>query len=74
MDGIKPYNRSMELLPAIDLDGLLTVLFWALFLLLGYTAIGIVWGLWVGKLKDELGETPTVAQSFRRLINRSKSR
>ncbi len=63
----------MELLPDIDLDGVQAFLFWALCLLLAYTAIGIVWGLWLGKLKDELGEAPTTVESFRRLINRSKS-
>ena len=63
----------MELLFDIDLDRIQTFLFWAICLLLAYTAIGIVWGYWLGKLKDELGKAPTVAESFRRLINRSKN-
>ncbi len=63
----------MELLPDIDLVGIQTLLFWALCLLLVYLAIGVVWGYWLGKLKDEMGKTPTLAESFRRLISRSKS-
>ena len=64
----------MELLPDIDLDRIQTFLFWALCLLLVYLAIGVVWGYWLSKLKDEMGEAPTLAESFRRLISRSKTR
>ena len=63
----------MELLSDIDLDRIQTIVFWALGLLLAYLAIGFVWGYWLGKLKDELGKAPTLAESFRRLISRSKS-
>ncbi len=64
----------MELLSDIDLDRIQTIVFWALCLLLVYLAIGYVWGSWLAKLKDEMGKTPTLAESFRRLISRSKTR
>ena len=64
----------MELLPDIDLDRIQTILFWALCLLLAYLAIGYVWGYWLGKLKDEMGKTPTLAEALRRLVSRSKTR
>ena len=63
----------MEILPDIDLDRIQTLVFWALCLLLVYLAIGYVWGYWLGKLKDEMGKAPTLAESLRRLIGRSKS-
>ncbi len=63
----------MELLPDIDLDRIQTIVFWALGLLLAYLAIGCIWGYWLGKLKDEMGEAPTLAESFRRLFSRSKT-
>ncbi len=64
----------MELLSDIDLDRIQTIVFWVLGLLLAYLAIGFVWGYWLGKLKDEMGEAPTLAESIRRLISRSKTR
>ncbi len=63
----------MELLFDIDLNRIQKLVFWALCLLLVYLAIGCVWGYWLGKLKDEMGKTPTLAESFRRLISRSKT-
>ena len=63
----------MELLFDIDLDRIQTLAFWVLCLLLAYLAIGFGWGYWLGKLKDEMGKPPTLAESFRRLISRSKS-
>ncbi len=64
----------MELLFDIDLNRIQALVFWALCLLLAYLAIGFVWGYWLGKLKDEMGEAPTLAESFRRLISSSKTR
>ena len=63
----------MEPLFVIDLGGIQTVLFWALCLLLVYLAIGFVWGHWLGKLKDEMGEAPTLAEALRRLVSRPKA-
>ena len=63
----------MELLPDLDLDRIQTFLFWALCLLLVYLARGFVWGYWLNKLKDEMGEVPTLAESLRRLVSRSKT-
>jgi len=63
----------MEILPDIDLDRIQTFVFWALCLLLAYLAIGYVWGYWLGKLKDEMGKAPTLAELLRRLFSRSKT-
>ncbi len=63
----------MEPLFVIDLDGIQTVVFWVLGLLLVYIAIGFVWGSWLGKLKDEMGEAPTLAEALRRLVSRPKA-
>ena len=64
----------MELLSDIDLGRIQTIVFWVLGLLLAYLAIGYVWGYWLGKLKDEMGKTPTLAEALRRLVSRSKTR
>ena len=63
----------MEPLFVIDLGGIQTVVFWVLCLLLAYIAIGFVWGSWLGKLKDEMGEAPTLAEALRRLVSRPKA-
>ena len=63
----------MEALFVIDLDRIQTVVFWVLGLLLVYIAIGFVWGFWLGKLKDEMGEAPTLAEALRRLVSRPKA-
>ncbi len=63
----------MELLFDIDLTRIQTLFFWALCLLLVYLVIGFVWGYWLGKLKDEMGKPPTLAESLRRLVSRSKT-
>jgi len=63
----------MEAISDLDLGGIQTFLFWAILLLLVYVLIGAVWGYWLGKLKDEMGRTPTLAEGFRRLVSRSKS-
>jgi len=64
----------MESLFVIDLDRIQTVVFWALCMLLVYIAIGFVWGSWLGKLKDEMGKTSTLAEALLRLVSRSKTR
>ena len=63
----------MESLFVIDLDRIQSLVFWALGLLIVYLAIGFVWGSWLGKLKDEMGKAPTLAESLRRLVSRSKT-
>jgi hypothetical protein len=46
---------------------------WALLLVLVYLVIGALWGSWLGRLKDELGRTPTFAEALRRLFGRPQN-
>jgi len=46
---------------------------WALLLVLVYVLIGAAWGSWLGRLKDELGRTPTVSESLRLLVGRFRN-
>ena len=55
------------------LGGIQPFLFWAAYLLIAYVVIGIGWGLWLDKLKDEMGRTPTLAEAFRRLVSRFRN-
>ena len=43
---------------------------WVLVLVLVYVVIGALWGSWLGRLKDELGRTPTFSEALRRLFGR----
>ena len=45
---------------------------WVLVLVLVYLVIGALWGSWLGRLKDELGRTPTFAEAIRRLFSRPR--
>jgi len=64
----------MEALP--DLSWIQTLfgrwVVWALLLVLVYVVIGALWGSWLGRLKDELGRTPTFAEAVERLFSRFK--
>ena len=46
---------------------------WALVLVVVYLVIGALWGSWLGKLKDELGRTPTFSEAFGRLFGRTRA-
>jgi len=67
------YNRLMESISEFDLSWIQPLLFWAILLLLVYVAIGAAWGSWLGRLKDELGRTPTFSESLQRLVGRFRN-
>ena len=60
----------MELLSELDLGRIQIFIFWAICLLIAYLVIGAVWGYWLGKLKEEMGKTPSVTEFLRRLVGR----